>query len=203
MDRLVSPKSKLLIQTILTDSKIAEKVFENAEDKAKYKICTIDDNGTIVMGKTRVRWWNQLLNCQTPLTFESFALKVWDALVDLSSGINNEAIMKGLSHEIVMNSVRRKEYDWVVGRLFDCWTHVAQKSEGYQMPQVLPEGSSVQNQDHVHQVVIEKPVPVPASPNCITINIDGKKNVIPFQDSIGDTLNLGLEVGIMGVRKLR
>lgn len=195
MAELVSKQSKLLIQVILTDSKIAEKVFENAEDKEKYKICTINDNGTIVMGKTGLRWWNKLLNCQDTLKFESFALKVWDALVDLSSGINNEAIMEGLSREIVMNSVRNKDYNWVVHRLYDCWAHVAQGSAGYQNPKD-PEGTTANRQDGV------KIINNTSEPRQIVINIDGHRKTIPFQDSIGDPLNLALEFGCTGIRKL-
>lgn len=198
MAQLVSKQSKLLIQVILTDPKVSEKVFENTEDMEKYKICTINDNGTIVMGKTHVRWWNKLLNCQDTLPFESFALKVWDALVDLSSGLNNKAIIEGLSREVVMNSVREKDYNWVVGRLYDCWSHVAQNSAGYQTPKVSPEGDSVRNQDHERQVIVQQN----NDPRQIVINVGGNKKIIPFVDSIGDPLNIGLEFGITGVRKM-
>ena len=198
MAELVSKQSRLLIQVILTDSKVAEKVFENSEDKEKYKICTVNDNGTIVMGKTSVRWWNKLLNCQTVLPFESFALKVWDALVDLSSGLNNKAIIEGLSREVVMNSVRDKDYNWVVGRLYDCWSHVAQNSAGYQMPKVPSAEGSVKNQDHTQHVIVQQK----EQPRQIVINVNGQNKIIPFTDSIGDPLNLGLEFGITGIRKL-
>lgn len=195
MKALVSNREILLIQLLLTDSKISECVFENAKDKEKYKICDIREDGSIVMGKTSCRWWNQLLNCQDKLTFEAFALKVWDALVDQSSGFNNEAIINGLSHEIIMNSVRSKDYKYVVSRLFDCWRHVAQKSDGYQKPAV-PEGTSVvRNQGSTC-------VPVLNEPRQIVINVDGRKKVIPFIDSIGDELNLCLEYGVTDVRKM-
>lgn len=197
MAELVSKQCRLLIQVLLTDSKVQERVFDNAKDVSKYKICDIREDGTIILGKTSVRWWNQLLNCQDKLTFEAFALKVWDVLVDQSSGINNEAILKGLSQEIILNSVRNKDYNYVVHRLYDCWTHVAQKSEGYQQP-AFPAGNSVvgdQGSSHVIQVPVERPL-------SINVNVNGKHHVIPFQDSIGDTMNLGLEFGITGVKKL-
>lgn len=199
MAALVSAQSKLLIQILLTDPKISATVFENTNDKEKYKICTIRDNGTIVLGKTSYPFWNQLIGCQDKLPFESFALKVWDALVDSSSGLNNTAIMQGLSQEIVMKSVREKEYDWIVQRLYDCWAHVAQESAGYNT-NVLPEGSSVQSQDK--RVIIRDPHEVHTDQHTIVLNIDGNKKVIPIIDSVGDTFNLGLEFGITGVRKL-
>lgn len=193
MNTLVSNRSKLLIQVLLTDPKIAETVYEDSKNKDKYKICTICDNGSIVMGKTKCRWWNQLLNCQDVLPFESFALKVWNALVDMSSGINNTAIMKGLSQEIVMNSVRDKEYDWTVDRLYDCWKHVAQNSTGYSE---APAGAQVSDQGRYVSVNSN-------GPRQIVINVKGKSKVIPIVDSIGDTWDVGLEVGVVGFTKTR
>lgn len=196
MAELVSRECKLLIQVLLTDSKIQERVFDNVRDTAKYKICDIRDDGNIVLGKTKYRWWNQLLNCQDKLTFESFALKVWDVLVDQSSGIANEAIIHGLSHEIIMHSVRNKDYNTVIRRLFDCWSHVAQKSEGFHKPE-LPAGST----DEIgqgRQVEIRHY----EAPKAINLVVDGQKHVIPFVDSVGDSFNIGLEYGIKGVRRI-
>lgn len=196
MATILSKQSKLLIQVLLTDQKIAEKVFENTKDKEKYKICTIGNDGVVTLGKTPFRLWNKLLNCEDNLTFESFALKVWDALVDSSSGINNKAIIHGLSQEIVMNCVRNREYNQVVQRLYECWSHVAQNSAGYQNPS-SPEGDTVINQGAERVVDVRHD-----GPRNIVINVNGEKKIIPFIDSIGDTLNVGLEFGITGIRKL-
>jgi len=194
MKELVSDKSKLLIQIMLTDTKVKERVFDNIKDHEKYKICTIHDDGTVIMGKTSFEWWNKLLNCQTVIPFESFALKIWDALVDLSTGINNKAITEGLSREVVMNSVRRTNYDWVVDRLFDCWKHVAQKSEGYKTS-TSPAGEKIlENQDG-------SPI-INLGQRKIVISINGEEKVLPIVDSIGDPLHLGLKFGITGVTRI-
>lgn len=193
MKELVSDKSKLLIQIMLTDTKVRERVFENIKDREKFKTCTIHDDGTTVLGKTSFEWWNKLLNCQIVIPFESFALKIWDALVDLSSGLNNKAIMEGLSREVVMNSVRKTNYDWVVERLFDCWKHVAQKSEGYKTS-ASPEGEEViENRDGTPILNLNE------RERKIVICINGEERVIPIIDSIGDPLRLGLKYGITGV----
>ena len=193
MKELVSDKSKLLIQIMLTDTKVRERVFENIKDREKFKTCTIHDDGTTVLGKTSFEWWNKLLNCQIVIPFESFALKIWDALVDLSSGLNNKAIMEGLSREVVMNSVRKTNYDWVVDRLFDCWKHVAQKSEGYKTS-ASPEGEEViENRDGTPILNLNE------RERKIVICINGEERVIPIIDSIGDPLRLGLKYGITGV----
>ena len=195
MEKLVSDASKLLMQVLMTDSNVSTKILDNANDAEKYKICTIRDNGTIVLGKTSVRWWNQLLGCQDKIPFDSFALKVWDALVDLSSGLNNKAILNGLSIEIVKNSVRKKDYKYVVHTLHDCWAHVAQKSEGYQKA-LSPEGGPGSAQDCPGLVRMSE------KPREIVININGTKKTIPFIDSNGDTLNIGLDYGFIGFRKM-
>lgn len=197
MNALVSERSKLLIKVLLTDPKITEVVYEDSKNKEKYKICTIRPNGSIVMGKTKYLWWNQLLNCQDILPFESFALKVWNALVNLSSGVNNTAIMKGLSQEIVMKSVRENKYDWVVDRLYDCWKHVAQNSSGFSSPEV-PAGTQVSDQGRNWNNKNNC-----GEPHNIVINLNGQSRVIPIIDSVGDTMNVGIELGFLGFKQVR
>ena len=196
MATAISPACRKLLEILISDPKISVKLLENTSDKEKYKICTIEDSGAVTFGKTSLRWWNRLLNCQDVFPFESVALNIWNSLVDCSSGLNNRAILKGLSQEIVMNSVRDKNYDWVINRLFDCWRHVAQLSGGYQQP-ADPEGSLVNDQGG-KQVLIER-----SGPSQIVINLeDGTKKIIPILDSVGDSLHIGLTYGITGVRRI-
>lgn len=179
MKRLVSERSVMLIKVLLTDPHIAEKVMENATDKEKYKICTVREDGTIILGKTPIRWWNQLLSCQDKIPFESFALRVWDALVDLSSGLNNKAIMEGLSREIVMQAVRNLDYDYIVDRLFDVARHVCQNGS-LAVSTLSADSRGKSGPSEAVHVCREKV-------DGITIKIDGmQERVIPFTDSIGD-----------------
>ena len=127
----------------------------------------------------RVRWWNQLMSCQDKIPFESFALRVWDALVDLSSGINNKAIMEGLSREIVMQSVRKLDYNYVVDRLFDVARHVCQKGT---LACIKSSADVSNNSSKTEHVIVEKD-----KLDGLTININGiQERVIPFKDSIGE-----------------
>ncbi len=104
MEALLTPKSKGLISILLLDKEIKANVFEKIDHIDKYKMYTIMDNGDVVLGETKYSFWNKLIGCQRTIPFESFALKVWDALVHLSEGLNQKAIMEGLSREIVMKS---------------------------------------------------------------------------------------------------
>lgn len=190
MKARVNNTSKALIMLLLNDPKIAEKVYENAKDKEKYKICTVHDNGNVVMGKTSIAWWNQLINCQDVLPFESFALRVWDALVDLSSGLPNKAIRKGLSQDIIEDSIRKKNYDDVVARLWDVANHVCQNGMFSRVSQ-----SSEEDTVNTKEIIVEK---APRQPNII-LQIGDNRKVIPFTDSIGDPL-IDLEIGITDVK---
>ena len=196
MDGKLNKQSILLIQILLTDSKISAKVLEDVTRKGKYKICTIEENGNVTLGETKLRWWNRLLNCQDVIPFESFALKVWDVLADMSHSINKEAIINGLSQEIVLNAVREQRYDYVVNRLYDCWRHVAQDSEGYQKLADL-EGSRTNRQGERVVEVVKNELPK------IVINIDGVEHTIPIVDSVGDTFNFAVDYGVRGLRRVK
>lgn len=193
MEKLVTTTSKLLMKVLLEDSKISTIVLDNETDAEKYKICTILDNGTIVLGKTSVSWWNQLINCQDKIPFDSFALKIWSALSDMSEGKNKEAIINGLSLEIVKNSVRKKDYNYVIQRLYDCWRFVAQKSDGYKEVEHF-EGCREKDSGYNFNTNSNEP-------KVINIKINGVEKKIPFIDSEGKSMNINLEYGFKGFFK--
>jgi hypothetical protein len=194
MEGKLNKQSILIIQILLTDSKIAAKVFENLDEKEKYKICTVKENGNVVLGKSSFGWVNKLLNCQDVLPFESFALKVWDALVDASAGLNKQAVLNGLSQEVVTKAVRAREYDYVANRLFDCWRHVAQGSEGYQKVEGI-EVPTTDSQGNGTVVFAKNQMPK------IVIYVNGVEKTIPIIDSVGDTFNVALDFGLRGLRR--
>ena len=181
--RCISPRSVSLIKWLLEENTISERVMENTKDKAKYKIISISPEGTIILGKTSFRWLNQLLACQDKIPFESFALKVWSALVDLSDGLNKEAVLKGLSQEIVLRGVRELKYDWVVERLFDAARYICQKSSLASGTLVSADDSAKREADDVRN---------------ITINIGGIRKTLHFKDCIGDPL-IDVDLGITDV----
>lgn len=186
--RLLSQGSIALMKYLLSDSRISDKVFDNTEDKTKYKSITIRENGTIVLGKTSYIWWNQLLSCQNKIPFNDFALKVWDALVNLSTGVNGVALENGLSTEIAKLSQREGEYDILIKRLVDCYEHVCNNKGDSPL-----EGGSVKSEPkiaHINRIQV---------PDSIVINVNGvKSKVIPFKDSAGDKF-VDIEYGVTGV----
>ena len=189
MKHRLSNGSVALIKYLLSDERISDKVFNNTKDKAKYKSITIREDGTIILGKTSCLWWNQLLACQDKIPFNDFALKVWDALVNLSIGNNSVALEKGLSTEIAKLSQRDGDYDAVVKRLVTCYEHVCNNKGD-----VPFEGGSVKSElEHAYVNRVEVP-------DKIVINVNGmERKVIPFRDSAGDKF-IDIEYGVSGVK---
>lgn len=175
---------------LLCDQRISDKVLKDVIRKEQYKRCDITDNGDIILGKTKVAWWNRLINCQEKINFQTFALRVWDALVDLSTGENSIALQKGLSTEIVDKTQRLGDYEWVIERLVDCYNHVCNNKGDGTSPAGDP-GKSGQNAFVAHNANKEVG---------INIMIGGKHvRTIPIYDSVGDHW-LDVDLGIVNVR---
>lgn len=184
----LSKSSVLLMKYLLSDTRISDKVFNNQKDKSKYKSVSIREDGSILLGKTSYPFWNQLLSCQIEIPFNDFALKVWDALVNLSVGDNSIALEEGLSTEIAKLSQRNGDYDLVVKRLFDCYEHVCNNKD-----EVSSAGDSVKSELESRFVRSTK------VPENIVINVNGmERRVIPFRDSAGDKF-IDIEYGVSDV----
>ena len=184
----LSKSSVLLMKYLLSDTRISDKVFNNQKDKSKYKSVSIREDGSILLGKTSYPFWNQLLSCQIEIPFNDFALKVWDALVNLSVGDNSIALEEGLSTEIAKLSQRNGDYDLVVKRLLDCYEHVCNNKD---------EASSAG--DSVKSELESRFVNGTNVPKNIVINVNGmERRVIPFRDSAGDKF-IDIEYGVSDV----
>lgn len=193
MEAILSEKSKKLIGMLLLEPQIKATVFEKLHHVDKYKMYTINDDGSVTLGETKTQWWNKLIGCQLTIPFDSFALKVWEALVNLSTGVNQTAIIEGLSREIVMKAVKEKDFDWVVERLYDVATKVAQKSKITDGVGAVPEGTRVSG---------PRLNTVSNCPENLVININGsKKKVLSFKDCVGDPL-IEIEYGVIGAKRV-
>lgn len=193
MEAILSEKSKKLIGMLLLEPQIKATVFEKLHHVDKYKMYTINDDGSVTLGETKTQWWNKLIGCQLTIPFDSFALKVWEALVNLSTGVNQTAIIEGLSREIVMKAVKEKDFDWVVKRLYDVATKVAQKSKITDGVGAVPEGTRVSG---------PRLNTVGNCPENLVININGsKKKVLSFKDCVGDPL-IEIEYGVIGAKRV-
>lgn len=184
MKRILNQGSVALINYLMSQPEISDKVLNDKKDKDKYKFYTIREDGNIIFGKAFFfnkgfsEFWCRLLNCQDIITFEAFALKVWDALVDLSKGANSTALQKGLSEEIATKAQREGEYNWVIKRLYDCYEHVCNnKSEASSAEDRRKSGSRVVEVERIHD------------PKSLVINVNGvQRKIINLTDCIGDPI---------------
>ena len=128
-----------LINLLLEEPQIRAKVTENfAEQKRDHRnVLVIVDSAKIRFGK--YSWsgfggfWNNLIKCYEEISFIDFFIKVWDALVLMTAGTDsNEAVIEGLSREILLRGIKNKEYDWIADRLFDVCRHLTKS--GYWNP---------------------------------------------------------------------
>ena len=181
MEKNLTDKSQKLIEMLLMEPKIAEKVFMDVEHREAYKILDINQDGTLTLGKRSVRWWNRLFNMEKTISFKDFAFNVFSALVGMASNLDKNTILQGLSQELIAKAVLEKKFDFVVDRLFDVarfavksgtLNTVATPANGGEMPERF-----IQQHD-------------------VRVHLDNR-GFIPIRDSLGKVL-LNLRVKVDG-----
>lgn len=177
------------IGMLMLNEHIAGKVKLAGKEGRSYKTFRVNDNGIISLGETNYWFWNQLIGCKFDLTFESWALAVWDALVGLSKGNNAIAIEEGLSVEIAKKTKREAEYNWVVDRLFEVFEHFCNNKDGGASLEGGPGKSGP-------SVIVEKAVN--DQPTIVNVNLPNMKRTFRFPDATGQAF-LNLDMGIVGV----
>lgn len=189
----LTPNSISLMHYLMQNETIANKVKAAGKEGKQYAIYTISDDGTVILGETKNGFWNQLIGCKFTLTFESFATCVWDALVDLATGGNQEALLQGLSKEVLVKAQREKEYDWIVERLTDCYRHVCNNISVESRLEGRP-GKTGQKIDTEKVIIRDKN----NQPVEINVNIANNRRTFRFPDATGQA-DLVLEMGVVGV----
>jgi len=183
----LSPKSVQLVNALLQETPVREKVTSDFEHRDYNNVEIFSKTGRMKFGK--YSWggfggfWNNLIKCYEQISFSDFVLRTWDALVVMTVGTeSNEAVIHGLSREILMEGIHNKKYDWTIDRLFDVCRHLTK--DGYWKTQGLSEGKSADRDHHYKgcpysgQVEIE--VERPKSPP-MTLRVI---------DSVGDTFEI-------------
>ena len=168
---------------------IAERVKSSGKEGKSYKTFRVNDNGIISLGETNNWFWNQLIGCKFDLTFESWALAVWDALVGLCKGSNAVAIEEGLSVEIAKKAQRDGDYNWVVDRLFEILEHFCNNMNG---------GASLEGDRGKSGPSVVVCGAQNDQPTVVNIHMPNMKRTFRFPDATGQA-SLNLEMGVVGV----
>lgn len=189
MKKSLSKGAICLMHLLMADETIAKKVELAPGEGKSYARYDIQENGLVILGETSYDLWNRLIGCRHKLSFESWALAVWDALVDLSTGGNATALEEGLSTEIAKKAQREEDYEWVVKRLYDCYEHFANARDG-----VASAGAQGKNGSDVHR----REVIVNGEPVTVNINADGLRKTYSIPDSTGRHF-LDVICGVKGI----
>jgi hypothetical protein len=183
------PDSVKYMEILMNNETIANKVKAAGKEGRSYKTYRIDDvEGTVILGETTHWFWNQLIGCKRELTFESWALAVWDALVDLSSGLNAKALEEGLSVEIAKEAQRAEKYNDVVNRLMDCYRHVC-NGDG--------QSSLAGDQRKSGSRVVVTETPANDTNIVVNVNTRTRTHTYRFPDATGRAF-IDLEMGVVG-----
>ena len=166
----LSPKSCDLIQALLKEPKIYDRVTAPIKGRERYKkVQIIRESGLIQFGK--YSWssaigsfWNNLIKCKKDISFEEFALRVWDALVDMTAGTAAaEPVLEGLGRETLMEGIRSKRWDWLVDRFFDICRHLSSdsywKTQGTPQPQISGSRNRHKANDDTVVITVEERQP--------------------------------------------
>lgn len=187
--RVISDQAMCDMHKLMADKTIEKKVELAAGDGKTYSRYDIKNDGSVILGETRFRFWNRLLNCERILSFESWALAVWDALVDLSVDGNATALEEGLSVEIAKEAQRGGNYEGVVERLMDCYMHVCNNKGG-----AVSAGTRDKNGSSAPNVIVRDH----DNPVNVRVNIGGTERVIRIPDATGRA-GLKVNVGVTGI----
>lgn len=178
----LSEKSCDLIMALLKEPKIYDRVTAPANNREHYtKVRIVAEEGLIQLGKYSWnswfgQFWNNLIKCKKDISFEEFALRVWDALVDMTVGTAaHTPVLEGLGREALMEGIRNKEWDWLVDRFFDVCRHLS--NEGYWKTQGL-------NNKHNHR---EREVDEGV---IVTVRERSRPKILKVIDSVGDVFEI-------------
>ena len=189
MKKTLTEWSMGLMNQLMMDSNIADKVRAKGVEGKSYAIFNVRDDGIVVLGETRYKFWNQLIGCQVKLPFESWALAVWDALVCLSKAANATAIEEGLSVEIAKKAQREDKYNWVVNRLFEVFEHVCNNRNG---------GASLEGDQRKSGSSVVVSQAQPASDTVVNVVLPNMRRTFRFPDATGKAF-LDVEMGVVGL----
>lgn len=118
MDKL-SVDSIFNLERILKDKDINNSLlFKDA--KPKYKV--LNSDGSLTLGATSYKWWNDFVGCQTTLSFNDLALH----LIDFMAGVGknrNEIALNGLYEDFVNRALKERNKNRLVDILLTSYLY--------------------------------------------------------------------------------
>ena len=100
-------------------------LFIDETNKEVYKRLDINEDGTLVFGKTNIKFINRLFNAEKEISFIEFSIRI---AVDLCGRLKNndrisksdrESILKDLTSEVIRENCINNKFGVVIDRLLD------------------------------------------------------------------------------------
>ena len=124
-----------MIKYLLKEPKILQKILLSLKPQARSytEVKVVPEEERIYIGK--YSWggfsgfWQNLIKCFDHISYDDFYIKVWDALLEMSTNpVVNEAIQEGLSREVLLQGIHNKDQN-ILHRFFDVCRHLT--DDGY------------------------------------------------------------------------
>lgn len=117
------------ISKLLLDPVIYKHVIEtdNVKGYKNYKISPEDCK--ILIGKynwnsTFGGFWNELIKCKIEITFETFALRVWKALCELTKdNTSKEVARRKIGSDVLETAIEKRDYSKILFRFIEWYNY--------------------------------------------------------------------------------
>lgn len=111
-----------LIQVMLLQPQLAEAIYADVRKGKTYKQVEIQDDGSIYLGETSVKWVNTLFRLDKEISFETFVMRVFGAIAQMAGSETKDKekiVVNGLSQDILSSMIATGDRNAIVDRLFD------------------------------------------------------------------------------------
>ncbi len=105
----------LIIQYLLEDPAI-KGVLLDENNKEVYSRIDIEEDGSIVLGKTSFKWWNRFIGDEKTISFNEFAIKAANAISGQKNNTNKK-VFAGLLEVIGSRGIKNEDYSYVIDQL--------------------------------------------------------------------------------------
>lgn len=105
----------LIIQYLLEDPTI-KGILVDENKKEVFSRIDINEDGSIVLGKTSFKWWNRFIGDEKIVSFNEFAIKAANAISGQKNN-TNEKVFNGLLEVIGKRGIKNEDYSYVIDQL--------------------------------------------------------------------------------------
>lgn len=115
----LTERSALLLHIMFLEPEIMKELIDGSESSLFSRVDIDTEHCRIVLGKTRVKWWNHLINAEKHISIEEFAFKTIGFLgAKASKEGHGNMITQGLLEDVTDALHREGRSNDIIDRLF-------------------------------------------------------------------------------------